>query len=33
MSSKLQLKPLLAKHHLSSEHSLIANPAQTYNSY
>lgn len=33
MSSKLQLKPLLAKHHLNSEHSLIANTSHPYSSY
>lgn len=33
MSGKLQVKPLLAKHHLTSEHSLIANIGQNYNLY
>jgi hypothetical protein len=33
MSSKLQVKTLLAKHHLTSEHSLIANTGQTYTPY
>jgi hypothetical protein len=33
MSSKLQVKALLAKNHLSSEHSIISNNHQNYSSY
>jgi len=33
MSSKIELKPLLSKHHLSSEHTIIANNHQNYRSY
>lgn len=33
MSSKIELKPLLSKHHLSSEHTIIANNYQNYRSY
>ena len=33
MSSKRQVKPLLSKHHLPSEHPVIANHPHTYHSY
>lgn len=33
MSSRLQVKPLLSKHHLPSEHLIIANNQHNYNSY
>jgi hypothetical protein len=33
MSGKIQVKPLLAKHHLFSEHSLIANNGSNFNNY
>ena len=33
MSSRLQLKPLLSKHHMSTEHTLIANNNLGYVSY
>ena len=33
MSSRLQLKPLLAKHLVSTEHNVILNNTNGYNSY
>lgn len=33
MSSKLQSKPLLSKHHLSNEHTLILTNNSNYNCY
>lgn len=33
MSSKIELKPLLRKHHLVSEHTIIANHHHNYRTY